>query len=741
MRHIRHCEERSADLCVSVTKQSPKFFTRCWRWLLPPKRRDRNDALTFFLCLILFFLSQFSFAQEIPYPPPPPQQQIEDKQQETLEQITEQNENQKLDYDNIIDLANTLHRHPINLNKATAQDLQALMDLQLLNQIQINSIINYRKELGDFISIYELEAVPYLDVETIKSILPYVTIGEKTTATKASLGEILTKGDYTLLIRGSQILEQQQGYTPADSNSTSRYLGSPLSLYARYRYVYGTKFGYGITGQKDAGEEFFKGSQPQGFDFYSAHIFYRGNGFVKGAVLGDYTLNFGEGLILGSGYGVYKSSFITSIKNSGRPLRAYTSTNEFNFFRGAAATVGSKHVNATLFGSYKKIDGNIVSIDTVSEDVTVTTIGGDGYHRTQSELDNKNTVTQKAFGGNLEYLTHGFSAGGTFFHTDFSSMINPTYQPYNIYAFRGDALNDYGLHFSWQYKNFNFFGEGAKSDPGGLGGVTGLLLSVDPKVDLAFVYRNYGKDFHSIYANAFGESSTNTNEKGLYSGIVIRPTSVLEIDAYADLFQKPWLAYQIDAPSLGSDYLIQLNYHPNKVFAMYLRWRDKTKAQNSSLNDEPLDYVVSTNQQNIRFDLEYKASAAIALHSRAEWVSFKEQSVSAVHGFLAFQDVTYNVPDVHLQLTGRFCIFDGDDYDARIYAYESDVLYTYSVPSFYNQGIRWYLMARYSLTRGVDLWLRFAQTYYSNVDVIGSGLDVINGNTKSELKAELRLRF
>ncbi|HYV93989.1 MAG TPA: helix-hairpin-helix domain-containing protein [Chitinophagales bacterium] len=668
-------------------------------------------------------------------------QKVQEKQDELLEQITENGENQALDYENLVDLENTLSKHPINLNKASKEDFQPLLDLKLLNDIQINSILNYRQQLGNFIEIYELEAVPYLDVSTIEAIRPFVFISAQPTNLIASVGEMLTKGDYMVLIRGSQTLEQQKGFSPADSNSTSRYLGSPLNLYARYRYTYGTKFSYGITGQKDAGEEFFKGTQQHGFDFYSAHVFYSGKSIVKGVVLGDYELNFGQGMIVGAGFGVSKSSLITAIKNGGRTIRPYTSTDEFNFFRGGAVQLGSKHVNATLFGSYKKIDGNVGAIDTIGDNVFVTSYGGNGYHRTLSETGNKYTISQKTFGGNLDYTSNSFTAGGTFFHTEFSSPVVPSYQPYNIYNFRGDHLSDYGLHFDWQYKNFNLYAEGVKSDPGGIGAVSGLLISVDPKVDLAFVYRNYARDFHSIYSNAFGESSSTENEKGLYSGVIIRPSGKWELDVYADFFRKAWLAYLVNAPSIGTDYLAQLNYRPSKTVVMYVRWRDKRKQTNSSLSSETINYLVNTENQNLRFNLSYKASASLTLNSRAEWAFYHEEKLPVRHGFLVYQDVKYKFTGVKLNVGARFMLFDADTYDSRLYAYEDEVLYAYSVPVFSNRGIRWYLLARYSIMRGVDVWLRFAQTYYSNLNTIGNGLDEINGNTKTELKAEVRFRF
>jgi hypothetical protein len=154
-----------------------------------------------------------------------------------------------------------------------------------------------------------------------------------------------------------------------------------------------------------------------------------------------------------------------------------------------------------------------------------------------------------------------------------------------------------------------------------------------------------------------------------------------------------------------------------------------------------MDYVVNARRQNLRLNLTYQLSPAVAIRSRTEWVFFKEDQLPTKHGFLVYQDFIWKIRGLPLQLTGRFCLFDADSYDARVYAYESDVLYSYSVPSFYNRGIRYYLLARYSVTRGIDIWVRFAQTYYSNIDIISSGLEEINGNTKSEVKAEIRFRF
>jgi hypothetical protein len=89
----------------------------------------------------------------------------------------------------------------------------------------------------------------------------------------------------------------------------------------------------------------------------------------------------------------------------------------------------------------------------------------------------------------------------------------------------------------------------------------------------------------------------------------------------------------------------------------------------------------------------------------------------------------------------RLQYFETDDYNSRIYAYESDVLYSFSIPALYGKGIRYYTNINYDLTRKLSLWLRWAQTVFQEQEVIGTGLDEIKGNKKSEFKVQMRWMF
>ncbi|MBA3648006.1 MAG: helix-hairpin-helix domain-containing protein [Chitinophagales bacterium] len=688
----------------------------------------------FLLYFLIFFQPGHLYSQVT-------QPESEQKKEDLLEQTTERDESRKFDYENLVDLETRLIAHPIDLNTASRDELQQLADLRLLTDIQINALINYRDHLGPFMTIYELQAVPYLSNQDIKSILPLVSVNAANSENKITLRKLLFDGDYTLLVRGNRILEESKGYTPPDSSSITRYLGSPWDLYLRYRYSYAGKLSYGITAQKDAGEQFFKASNPYGFDFYSYHVFYTGYKLVKSVAVGDYSLKFGQGLITASGFGAGLSGQVLNIKLGGRTLRAYTSVNEFNFFRGVAAVIGTQHITFTPFFSFKYIDGNVGTVDTLAEDVFVTSVGGDGFHRTASEIADKNTEHQTVFGGNVDLHMHSLTIGASGIQTFLSTPLQRTYQPYNQFDFNGDRLADGAVHYDWVYHNFNLFGEAAMSDNGGKAFLSGLLVSVDPRVDVSILYRNYQKNFQSLYANAFAEGSTPANEKGIFTGISVRPFRGWKVDAFADIYTKSWLDYQIDAPSHGSSYFAQLTYAPNKVLEIYARWKDVTRQKNSPLDDQSTHYLIDVHKQNFRLNLSYKASAALTLKSRAEWSVVPQEGLATAHGFLAFQDVIYRRLGSPVQLTGRFCIFDVDNYDARIYTYESDVLYSYSVPAFFYRGTRMYFMVRYSFPHDIDLWIRAAQTFYSNLNPIGSGLDEIDKPTKSDFTVELRFRF
>lgn len=664
--------------------------------------------------------------------------------EERIENIAESTDNEDLDYTTLLDGLNTYRRHPLNLNTATREELE---DFILLDDIQVNNLLQHIERHGKLITLEELQSIDGFDLATIRKILPYVRISEDLGDTHFTLKEMFKYGQQSVILRYQQVIEEQKGFTPASdslllANPNARYLGSPQRLYARYRFTYGTHVSWGITAEKDAGEEFFKGSQPYGFDFYSAHFYIKNIRFIRSLALGDYQVNFGQGLTAWSGLAFGKSADGMNIKRNGQGIRPYTSVNENLFMRGVAATVGFKHFEVSGFFSHKKIDANISEQDTLSDEiVAVSSFLESGYHTTVAEMADRHTLDQTVLGGNIAYKKRNFSLGITGAHTEYGAELKRDLGLYNQFEFSAQSNTALGADYNFLYRNFNFFGETSLSDNGGYAFVNGLLVSLDPKLAISVLHRNYQRNFQSIFSNAFGESTLPANEKGIYTGIVARPTGTITINAYYDRFTFPWLRYQVDAPSYGSDYSAQVNYTPNKKTDMYFRVRQRDKFMNTREDIADIDFIVPVKQTSYRFNISYPASENIKLRNRVELLRYDTGNKPQT-GYLIYQDVTYKSLGKPFTVVLRYALFQSDSYDSRIYAYENDVPGSYSVIAHYYRGSRSYVLVSYDLSRHFELWLRWSQTYYSNKDVISEGsLNGIQGNTKSDVKVQLRIKF
>jgi hypothetical protein len=310
-----------------------------------------------------------------------------------------------------------------------------------------------------------------------------------------------------------------------------------------------------------------------------------------------------------------------------------------------------------------------------------------------------------------------------------------------MYALSGNKAGNYSIDYSYTYKNIHFFGEAAADEDLDKAFVDGLLISVDSHVDMSFLYRNISRGYQSLYTNASTESTYPTNESGFYSGISITPVDYLRVDAYADFYHFPWLKYRVDAPSSGNDYMLQLTYKPSKQVEVYIRFRTENKLINDNPNDFTLNPVVVKPKQGLRTQFSYKLNARFTLRSRVELSWFDKKGNDPENGFLTFVDVLYKPVFKAFSGNIRLQYFETDGYNSRLYAFENDVLYGYSIPVFYDKGYRYYINVNYDLTRRISLWARFAQTISPDKSTIGSGLDLIQGNRKSEGKLQIIFSF
>ncbi|MBH8567895.1 helix-hairpin-helix domain-containing protein [Hymenobacter sp. BT584] len=661
-------------------------------------------------------------------------------------------------YEDLYETLLQYYQTPINLNTATREELRSLL---LLNENQITTLLNHRQANGDLLSVYELQSIEGYDLRTINRILPFVSVqAGGANSNRGTLWQRIAREDNNALyLRYERVLQQRQGYTPPtlyQGQPTTRYLGSADKMLIRYRVSHTKDFSVGFSMEKDAGEPLVwnpKNGQ-FGADYVSAHLLLQERGKLKALALGDYQLQFGQGLLLSSGLGVGKGAeTITTLRRSSVGVRAYSSLLENSFFRGGAATYQlAPTVQATGFVSHKNVDANLQqSQDSLAQyDEFTSGLLYTGFHRTASEIANRHRLAETVGGGNATYTSRdgNLAIGATGVFTHYGTPILKRPEPYNHFEFSGRDNLALSLNYSYVYRNFLLFGETARSTGGGLGTVNGLLASLGSSVDAALLVRHYDADFHTLYGNAFSENTRNINETGVYIGLKVRPVARWEISAYYDQFRFPWLRYRASAPTDGHDALVRVAYSPTKTSLLYVQLRQRLKprdlASTDLLNFDPTRALPLPGEQLRQSILVYYNTAIspqLELRTRMQALRLRDDDGLAWRsGYVLAQDVGYQFNRT-LKLTGRYSIFDADDYDSRQYVYEQDVLLAVSVPALYGQGTRVYGIAEIRVNRAMTLWLRYAETRYRHQDVVGTGLESIQGSVRGEVKAQLRVKF
>lgn len=590
---------------------------------------------------------------------------------------------------------------PLDLNRASIEDLQ---EMRLLNDLQITNFVEYRRQFGAFLSAYELQAVPGWDLDDIRRMLLFSRIGGGLDSRNTRIVKGFTEGENELILRAGHT--EPRAY-PDNSE------GGPNTYGLRYRHSFDNRLRFGFTADNDAGEAFFAKSNPNGFDFYSAHLFAQNvNRTVRSVALGDFTARFGQGLLLQMGFAANKSAESTTVTRTGRKINAYAAFGEVRFFRGAATTLAlGKHWEVTALYSDRRRDANVLA-DTAeieTDELPFTSIQTSGLHRTPSEVADENAVREQVGGLSATYLWRDGQITANGLSIRFDKPWQPQYAAYRRYAFQGSQLDAASVDYNWRRRNWHFFGEMARSGNGGTASVNGLLLTPDPHVTLAALHRSLGKDYQSIYGNPFAEVTGASNEQGLYLGTEIRYIRRWKINLYADVWRHPWLRSEVSAPSRGREYLAQVHWTKSKTFSAYVMWRAETKERDS--NVPRLPGLIENRIGRLRFHAVYKVSPAVELRSRVEWTTAQLADFERTQGFVAFQEAVVKPLGSPLSGAVRYALFDTDNFDTRVFLFENDLFTALSIPAFSGRGSRYYVNLQWRLTRWLRLEGRVEQTH------------------------------
>ncbi len=627
--------------------------------------------------------------------------------EELLQGLVQPDEDAPAQLDDLYDYYAELMRRPLNLNKATETDLYSL---RLLSHEQVNAFFIYRQQFGKLLSIYELQAIPSWDISTIRQLLPLVRVGSTAKSNAPNLKQSLfAEGNQQVMLRSLKKLDQPPF---PDSLMQGR---SQAQWYLRVRSSYSKLYSIGLTLEQDAGELWKPDSTqlPQP-DFASFHAVVHNQGKLKALAIGDYQIQLGQSLLMAGGFQLGKgSATVAGMRRSHTGIRPYTSSSEFGYLRGIAGTYSiSPTLALTSWISKQKIDAKV---DTLEGQPITSSLPETGYHLTATELKRKNVLSQWVYGGNLSYqhpkkpLEAGITAMAIHYPQRFSEKSNLYQQPLSS----SNSQQNLSLHYSWQWKQWQIYGESGGSYKAGkfsLGHISGIMGGLGRKMQIALLYRYYSPSFDSPFGNSIAESSKARNETGWYLGLKYSPSKKWQLQAYLDQFRFPWLRYRVDAPSSGYEQLLRLTYSPSRHALAYVQYKEEKKARNlPEKAQEPIGQVIPLLKRQWQFHARWSLPTRLTLQLRAQGSALQiEPQTSTQWGWSVHQELSWSKGKV--KLSARTQYFETDSYDARQYVYEKDVLYAYSFPAFHGRGIRQYVMGKIRVLGCLDFWLKYAQT-------------------------------
>ena len=628
------------------------------------------------IIIILFILSSFQGRAGVR-----PSFSLDDIILDIYNAVTEFGE---VDYEQLQTDLYTLHESPIDLNNTSDEELT---QLYFLSPQQIDAILAYAYR-HPFESLYELRLIPELADYEIRDLLPFVYINRAALNSEAIntdalyAKEIFAKAHHELLTR-------------IDARNIEAYEGTdPIYTQFRYRFDFRRRVTFGVQLRRPAGG-FARDLQ------YGAYLQLNNiTPHLHTLVAGNFQASFGQGLVLAPVFHAGKSMYVTSVGQQREGLRYYSSV-DGQGLHGAGATLRWEWNKTT------RLDVSALYSMRRANDST--------WHH--------------LLGVNLTLRHKKLQVELTAIENLWSDSIHPyTNAKYNRHYFRGRNQAVIGASFRYNHGWFDAFGEIATAQNHqitndqspitkshwGFGTIIGSRFYPTNGISLLALYRYYSPYFDNALGYAFSETSRLGDENGGYLGFDITRLRNWRFIGYGDIFYFSGYKYGLgDATrTLGYDAMAEIQYswskHPSFQGGdggrLSLRLRARQKG----------DATYSTRAQ---FDWA-QGSWSLRTTAEANIIPSKLSTLNSqlTYGFTIFQDISYSLPlregrglGLRLRLQG----FDAREWANRIYTYEHDVLYAYSIPAVYGLGGRAYLCLRWQIIPQLALYFRASETVYA----------------------------
>lgn len=585
----------------------------------------------------------------------------------------------EIDYEQLQTDLYAIHESPIDLNHTSDEELSLL---HFLSPQQIDDILAYA-DRHPFQSLYELRMIQSLTDYEIRDLLPFVTItNEKSQITnyKLNVTDVFHGAKHELIAR-------------VDARNIEAFEGTdPVYVQTRYRFDYQRRVTFGVQLRRPAGG-IAKDLQ------YGAYIQLRDIGCLHTLVAGNFQASFGQGLVLAPVFRSGKSAYVQSVGQTTEGLRYYSSV-DGEGLHGIGTTFRHQ------FNAHTRLDISALYSLKHTNDST--------WHH--------------VVGANLTLRHKKLQVGLTAIENIWQDTIHPYRNTtYNTHYFRGKNQAVIGANIRYNHGWFDAFAEVATTQnyenlqskisnlKWGVGTVVGCRFYPTSGLALLALYHYYSPFFDNALGYAFSETSRLGDENGGLLGFDITRLKNWRFSGYADVFYFSGPKYGIpQSPTLGYDAMAEMQYHSpmtnyqspitNHQWSLSLRLRARQKGDLSTYS--------------ARFQFNWQRDAlSLRTNIDANLTPNPLNTNPLTYGISIYQDLAYNFQmangkwpiSFHLRLQA----FDARNWDNRIYCYEHDVLYAFSIPAVYGLGGRAYLSLKWQIIPQLALYFRASETIYA----------------------------
>ncbi|MBM4167186.1 MAG: hypothetical protein FJ218_09765 [Ignavibacteria bacterium] len=551
-------------------------------------------------------------------------------------------------------------------------------------------------------------------IETDENDSPILEVSEENENTTSTLRTEIRS-------RVAQEIQKRKGF------EDGTFLGTRLKSYQRIR-VSQENISGGILFEKDAGEKKIN-------DFTTGFVRVKNLFNAVSVILGDYSIEAGEGLSLWRGFGIRKSSDVFApAQRNAHGIVPHLTSDEVNFFRGGAMQITSSQLDIALFFSQRKRDANF----SLGKDST--TLYDAGYFRTENEIEKRSQLFETSIGGTASYrFSKQLSLGGSWYRAQFHRTLLVSEGK----VFAGKILSLASLFVDGKFPFGTLFGEIALQHNASVSAIAGAEISPARNFRFLVVGRNYAPNFFSLHGLAFGERITTRNERGVYVGFVLRSIKRTTLSIYYDQFSFPQPTTTSIFPSYGNDFLFRADVRSTRKILLSLQMRKKNIFEKNTSVIDGISFRFDDQQKKFQYrcTFDYSATDEISFRERIEYVTI-EKTISSTKedGLLLYSDVRVSI-EKDVSTSFRVVYFETDAYASRITEFEKDVDGALSIPSLYGKGIRWYVFLELNLFPQLTLQAKYGGTFRDDVKFIGSGDFAFPSNAMNALSMQLEWKM